>query len=146
MNPRMRNGHDRMAHARPSSLYQTDPPSIKSSGQPVPVQVLDVKKTMDMYHAGKIDGISIELPHPNDDLLIATLMSLGTPRHGAEMLRVHPGMRLAAYEMWGLVQMAAKGNSFAKEQVDMTIAMNEQLRKDDIIANDPTKTVGFWER
>jgi hypothetical protein len=135
-----------MGGPRPSSRYQTDPPSVKSSGQPIPTQVLDVKKTMDMYRAGKIDGISIELPHPNDELLIATLMSLGTPRHGAEMLRVHPGMRLAAYEMWGLVQMAARGNAFAKEQVDMAIAMNEQLRKDDMMADDPTMTAGFWER
>ncbi len=135
-----------MGGPRPSSRYQTDPPSVKSSGQPIPTQVLDVKKTMDMHRAGKIDGISIELPHPNDELLIATLMSLGTPRHGAEMLRVHPGMRLAAYEMWGLVQMAARGNAFAKEQVDMAIAMNEQLRKDDMMADDPTMTAGFWER
>jgi len=131
---------------RPSSRYVTDPPSAGSSGQPVPAQILDVKRTMEMYRAGKIDGISIELPHPNDELLIATLMSLGTPRHGAEMLRHHPAMRLAAYEMWGLVQMAAKGNAFAKEQVDMTIALNEQMRRDELVADRPDMSIGFWER
>jgi len=112
----------------------------------VPEQILDVKKTMEMYAAGKITGISVELPLPNDELLIATLMTLGTPRHGAEMLRVHPAMRLAAFEMWGLVQMAARGNVFAKEQVDMAISMNEQMRKDELIADRPDMSVGLWER
>ena len=134
------------ARAPVSSRYVTDPPSARASGQPAGPQILNVQRLRELYMAGKIDGISVEMSHPNDNLLVATMMAHGMPRYGAEMLRVHPQARFAAYALWVDVQEAARGETGAKERVDATIGLNEDARKTELTPNDPGMSVGLWER
>ena len=132
---------------RPSSRYITDPPSAASTGKPtLGHSILDAAKLRALHQAGKIEGISIELPHPNDQLLIATVVAHGMPRWSAEQMPVHPGLRLAYFQFWVDVQMAADGEKGAKERVDACIDMWQAMRKDELISDRPDMTVGFWER
>ena len=44
------------------------------------------------------------------------------------------------------VREAAKGVTEAKERVDSAVAAWAQLRKDEVISDRPSHTVGIWER
>ena len=64
------------------------------------------------------DTFNSELEHPNDELLVATLVAHGHPREHADQLRWHPKARMGAYRFWLNVQEAAKGDPDAKDWVD----------------------------
>ena len=87
-----------------------------------------------------------ELEAVPDELLIATLCDLGQPRWAAEEIRRHGGARWNALRVWCDVQDAAEGNAEARERVEYVRHMFNELRKQELIADRPGMSVGFWER
>lgn len=91
-------------------------------------------------------GIAYELKHPNDNLLVATLVEHGQPQWSAEQLRHHPPARFAALQFWCMVQDAAEGDRLAREQVDYCRWAWQEMRKQELISDIPNRTVGIFER
>lgn len=131
----------------PVQPYITDPPSAASTRRPgrIPGGLFDVKRTMLAIAAGLLDGIP-PLPHPNDDLLVATLVAHGQPRFAAEEVRGNPAIRLRACMFWSDVQNAARGDREAKERVDVIRQAWQQMRQIELISDRPGHTIGLWER
>ena len=126
--------------------YVTDPPSVKSqAGVTLPFSVLDVPRIMAAIQQGLIDGLP-PMDDPNDDLLIATVIAHGMPKWSADQMRYHPGLRLQYYLFHLDVREAAKGNAEAKDRVDGAISAWAQMRKDELISDTPSHTIGLWER
>ena len=131
---------------RPGSRYITDPPSAASTGLPtLDGTVFDVPRLMSFIRAGMIDGIR-PLRDPSDEKLIATVVAHGMPRWAAEQMRPNPMLRLQFVMFWADVQQAAKGNPEAKERVDACMAAWQEMRKIELVSDDPHGSVGFWER
>lgn len=130
-----------MEHAR----YNTDPPSVGATRQAPAVRMFDRGRTAAALAAGLIDGCP-ELPVPNDNMLIATLVAHGQPQFAAEELRGNPPIRLCALRFWVDVQNAAKGGKDAQDRVDVCRAAWVQLRRDQLISDIPGHTAGLWER
>ena len=97
--------------------YDTDPASAPRGPAVRPIFDPARHRNMDMPQP-LWDIFSSELEHPNDELLVATLVAHGHPREDAEQLRFHPKARMGAYRFWINVQDAAKGDPDAKEWVD----------------------------
>lgn len=72
-----------------------------------------------------------------DDLLIATLVAHGQPKHSAVELRRNPPLRLAAMRFWADVQASGKGDMAARERVDYCRQAWDNMRKADLIADNP---------
>lgn len=100
---------------------------------------------MSAIRAGLVDGIP-ELEHPNDQLLIATVIAHGMPRWSADQMQYNPMLRLRYYIFWMDVQDAAKGVKESQDRVDGARATWAQMRKDELIHDIPNHTIGFWER
>lgn len=84
--------------------------------------------------------IGQELKAVPDNLLIATQIALGMPRHAAEQLRTHGGARFLALKLWCDVQDAAEGHKEAKQRIDYYRQMFIELRRAELIADDPRRT------
>lgn len=126
--------------------YPTDPPSAASTGKiALPFSVFDVPRLMSYVRAGMISAIP-EQAHPNDALLIATVIELGMPRWSAEQMKYNPALRLHYYMTWLDVREAAKGNKEAQGRIDGIRASFAQMRKDELISDTPNHTIGLWER
>lgn len=139
--------HHRTSRARPTQRYNTDPPSAASTGKPVlDHSIFDVKRLQDAMARGLLDGIPAELKHPNDDLLIATVVAHGMPRWSAEQMREHPGLRLGYLRFWLDVQDAAAGDTEAQERVDVCRQAWDEARAIELISDRPEHTIGLWER
>jgi hypothetical protein len=82
-------------------------------------------------------GIARELDHPNDRLLIATLVAHGQPQWSAEQVRHHPPARWAAVAFWIAVQDAAAGGKAAREKVDYCVWSWREMRRQEMIADVP---------
>lgn len=85
--------------------------------------------------------IPFELPAIPDDLLIATQVAVGMPRQAAEQVRHHGGARFLALRLWCDVQDAAAGDVAAKQRVEYQRESFLQLRRAELIADDPRRTV-----
>jgi hypothetical protein len=131
-------------HISPGVKYDTDPSS--NSGLVLPVNVFDTARIQALIRAGRLQGIPRELGHPNDNLLIATVVDNGMPSWSADQMRYHPGLRLAYFMFWNDLQDAAQGDAEAKEKVDGARAAWAQMRKDELINDMPDMSVGMWER
>lgn len=77
---------------------------------------------------------------PTDDNLIATQVAVGMPRQAAEQVRHSGAARFLALRMWCDVQEAAGGDADAKLRVDYYRESFEQLRRAELIAEDPRRT------
>lgn len=82
----------------------------------------------------------VELKDVPDDLLIATQVAMGMPRQAAEQVRVHGGARFLALRLWCDVQDAAEGDPAAKERLDYHRQVFSDLRRAEVIAEDPRRT------
>lgn len=138
----------KMLRARAQSAkYDKDPPSVKSTGQPIiEHSMFDLDRLAQAMAAGKVEGIPAELPYPNDNLLAATVVSLGMPAFAADQVRYHPGLRLAFVRMWSAVQLAAEGHRQAQEVVDICRQSLAEQRKAGTVTDRPDMSVGLWER
>ena len=117
------------------------------------------------YTAGLIDN----RPHRNkhqpalkkgkalpDDLLISVWCSIGCPRWFAEQLRESEQLRFQAASVYFLVEKAARGEHVqhpvtgylipAKDLVDLMRFEYQELRKVELVADDPMMSVGLFER
>lgn len=88
-----------------------------------------------------VPWIGRELTAVPDQLLIATQVALGMPRHAAEQVRSHGGARFLALRLWCDVQDAAEGDPAAKLRLDYHRQMFADLRRAELIADDPRRTV-----
>lgn len=126
--------------------YNTDPPSAGSTRAPVlPVSVFDMPRLMQFVRAGLI-SVLWPLEHPNDNLLIATVVDLGMPRWSAEQMRSNPALRLHYYMVWRDVQEAAKGVKESQDRIDAIRQSYVEMRKQELVSDTPNHTIGFWER
>jgi hypothetical protein len=127
-------------------MYCTDPPSVQSQkGVTLEHSIFDSQRLIDALQRGLIDGIP-PLEHPNDDLLIATVIHHGMPKWSADQMRYNPALRLTYYLFWLDVQEAAKGNKDAAGRVDGAMTAWIEMRKDELISDTPNHTIGLWER
>lgn len=91
-----------------------------------------------------------------DDRLIAVWCSIGCPQWFAEQLRTSETLRFQAASVYFLVEKAAKGESVvhpvtgymipAKDLVDSMRFEYQELRKVELVADDPMMSVGLFER
>lgn len=91
-----------------------------------------------------------------DDRLIAVWCSIGCPRWFAEQLRTSETLRFQAASVYFLVEKAAKGESVvhpvtgylipAKDLVDSMRFEYQEMRKVELVADDPMMSVGLFER
>lgn len=126
--------------------YDTNPPSAASTRQPILGRsVFDRKRIAVALAQGLIDGLP-PLDDPTDDLLIATVVSLGMPRWSAEQMRYHPGLRLQYYLLWLDVSEAARGNVEARGRVDGCREAWSEMRKIELVTDRPDMSIGMWER
>jgi hypothetical protein len=109
-----------------------DPPGVKLLGAP---PIFDSRP----HRNRGMPGIAHELPHPNDRLLIATLVAHGQPQWSAEQVRHHPPARYNAAMFWLAVQDAAAGDPAAKEKVDYCRWAWQELRRQEFIADIPDR-------
>lgn len=98
--------------------YDTDP-STPARGPVFNGSIFDQDRARNLDMPDSLWEIfSHELEHPNDPLLIATLVAHGHPLEHADQLRYHPKARMGAYRFWINVQEAAKGDKNSQEWVD----------------------------
>jgi hypothetical protein len=81
-----------------------------------------------------------------DNRLIATAVALGCPRWAAEQCRTHPPARYSLLTVWCDVQDAAEGDAAARERVDYYRWCFDRARRQEVISDDPGRTVGLFER
>jgi len=74
-----------------------------------------------------------------DNELIANLVAHGNPRWSAEQLRNNPPLRLIATKFFIDCEDAARGDREAKQRVDFIRAQWEAARREELIADDPTR-------
>lgn len=126
--------------------YDTDPPSVRASGQPVlDGSMFDLARIADAMRRGLVEGLP-PMRHPSDELLAATMVSLGMPAFAADQVRHSPQLRLQFTQLWAAVQLAAQGNPDAQERVDVARATFAEGRKIGLISDKPDGSVGLWER
>ena len=91
-----------------------------------------------------------------DDRLISVWCSIGCPGWFAEQLRKSEPLRFQAATVYFLVEKAARGESVAhpvtgylipaKDFVDPMRFEYQELRKVELVADDPMMSVGLFER
>lgn len=117
-------------------------------GEPATVPRMRVRAIFDSRPHRNVGqpGIARELPWPNDNLLIATLVQHGQPQWSAEQIRSHPPARWAAVKFFLDVLDAREGDKQAKERVDYCRWAWQEMRKQQVISDVPNRTVGLFER
>ena len=126
--------------------YVTDPSSARAQGGIVlPGSVFDTRRIREALKRKMIEGIP-PMEDPSDEKLIACVMAHGMPRWAADQMRYNPSLRLQYYLFHEDVRDAAKGVADAKERVDAAIDAWAQMRKAEVIHDNPNMSVGFWER
>ncbi len=108
--------------------------------------MFDRQRIAKAINDGLATGIPVELNHPSDRLLAATLIDLGMPRFAAEQLYGNPMLRFQALTVWIDVQDAAAGDREARECVDNMRAKWDEARRIELISDRPEHTIGLWER
>lgn len=101
-------------------------------------------------------GIANEVPAAPDNVLIATLVSLGCPRWFADQVRWQPPIRFSAMAVYMLVLDAREGKHVtnartgeitpARDLVDAIRAQYADARRDELISDIPAHTIGFGDR
>jgi hypothetical protein len=87
-------------------------------------------------------GIQAPIADIPDGELIRTLESLGMPHWNAVELTQNPQLRLAALRLWVDVGDAGRGNAAAKERVDYVRHAMSEMRKAEIMHDDPRRASG----
>lgn len=123
-----------MKRVRPVILAPKDPAGLQRA--PKAPAIFDARRERNVG----VPWIGHELKDVPDDLLIATQVSLGMPRIAAEQVRVHGGARFLALRLWCDVQDAAEGDRAARERLDYHRQMFADLRRAELIAEDPRRT------
>lgn len=111
----------------------------------LPFSVFDNARLMHALRRGLIDGIP-PLSSPTDEALIACVVAHGMPRWSADQMRYNPSLRLQFYMFHSDVAEAARGHKEAKERVDAAITAWQEMRKAEVVSDNPEGSVGFWER
>lgn len=126
-----------MERKRVRALLQapTDPAGLAPA--PKAPSIFDTRRERNVG----VPWIARELKGVPDNLLIATQVALGMPRIAAEQVRVHGGARFLALRLWCDVQDAADGDTAAKERIDYHRQSFADMRRAELIADDPKRTV-----
>ena len=111
---------------------------VTPEGQLSPVDLIRLRNRK--FQEG--NGIKTPLAAVPDSELISCLVSLGQPLWSAVELRKNPQLRLAALRLWVDVGDAGKGDPAARERVDYIRQCFSQMRKEEILADDPARVTG----
>lgn len=97
-------------------------------------QAIAAKRSM----PGKMPGVGPVQSVPDAELM-ATLVAHGMPFVSARAVEHLPQMRFVALRFWADVEDSARGDLAARERVDLARSRWVQLRRDELIAEDPRR-------
>lgn len=112
---------------------------LSSNILPHPAQIAAQRRAQQV--AAQNNGIPFELKAVPDAEIIANLVRYGQPRHAAQDVTKDPTgqARMLGLRFLFDCEAAAAGDKAAKERVDALRFMWQQLRKEELIADNPLR-------
>lgn len=83
---------------------------------------------------------------PSTERMIATVVEWGMPLWAADQARYSPYRLYDLWTAYAVVTLAGEGDVDAKQRLDLMRGKWEEMRRVELISDQPEKTIGLWER